>query len=104
MIRHIVLWTFQEQAGGRDKPENLSRARSLLMALKGNIAVIRDWEVAITAGTPGDSGDLALNSTFDSPEDLSAYQNHPEHQKVVAFLRSVHSGKVVADYDIDAAR
>jgi hypothetical protein len=104
MVRHIVIWTFQEQAGGSDKRQNLDRARSLLLALKDTIPVIREWEVAITSGIPGATGDLVLQSTFDSFGGLAEYQSHPEHQRVVSFLRSVHSGKVVADYDIATAR
>jgi Stress responsive A/B Barrel Domain len=101
MVRHIVLWRFLDRAGGRDKMENLSIARSLLLSLKRSIPVIVDWEVAITSGTSKRETDLALNSTFGSFEDLTLYQQDPEHQKVVEFLRSVHAGKVSADYEFD---
>ncbi len=104
MVRHIVVWKFQEHADGRAKGHNLAHARSLLLGLKDAIPVIREWEVAIIAGMPGVSGDLVLNSTFHTFSDLALYQAHPEHQKVVLFLRSVHSEKAVADYDIASAR
>ena len=104
MVRHIVLWRFHDRAAGRDKPENLSAARSLLLSLKQSIPVIVDWEVAVTTETSRGESDLALNSTFASFGDLALYQQHPEHQKVVQFLRSVHAGKVSADYELDEAR
>jgi|WetSurSiteA1Bulk_404760.scaffolds.fasta_scaffold146461_2 hypothetical protein len=103
MVRHIVLWRFHDRAAGQEKVENLSTARSLLLSLKRTIPVIVDWEVAITPETPKGESDLALNSTFASFEDLALYQQHPEHQKVVQFLRSVHAEKISADYELDEA-
>ena len=33
MIKHIVFWTFHEQADGADKAANLTRAKALLLSL-----------------------------------------------------------------------
>jgi hypothetical protein len=96
MVRHIVLWRFLDTEDGESKQANLLKARSLLLGLKTAIPEIRELEVGIVRG----GCDLVLNSTFDSQEDLQKYQAHAEHQAVVRFLRTVHSGKIVADYEL----
>jgi hypothetical protein len=99
MIRHLVMWEFAESAGGRDRGENLAQARKLLLALPEKIPGILAWDVRILEPQAGPRVDLLLQSTFASVEELQAYQEHPEHRKVVAFLRSVHCGKTVLNYE-----
>lgn len=99
MIRHIVMWKFKEEAEGADRATNLRKAKALLDALPKRIGEIRDWEVGIDCGYTSASFDLVLVATFADQEGLLAYQQHPEHVKVVEFLRSVHEMKTVVDYE-----
>jgi hypothetical protein len=41
-----------------------------------------------------------LYSAFESKQDLEIYQQHPEHQKVGAFIAKVRTGRAVVDYQI----
>jgi Stress responsive A/B Barrel Domain len=100
MIRHIVLWKFQEHAAGKGKRENLLQARDMLLSLKKSIPGMVEWEVGITEDGGEQAADLSLNSTFPTVATLRAYQAHPDHLAVVQFLRSVQIGKTVADYAI----
>jgi hypothetical protein len=98
MIKHIVMWKFLEFAEGADKAANLEKAKLLLESLKMEISEIRSLEVGIGM-TKGDQAfDLVLSSIFDSRGTLAAYQAHPEHVRVVHFLRKVQSQKAVIDY------
>ncbi|MDH3251777.1 MAG: Dabb family protein [Ignavibacteria bacterium] len=99
MIRHIVIWRFQEHADGRTKSENLLRAKSLLEALPDTIPDISMFEVALNIDLTADAADLVLNSEFASLRELTAYQAHPDHQRVVEFLGKVKSEKRVIDYE-----
>jgi CO dehydrogenase/acetyl-CoA synthase alpha subunit len=99
MVRHIVMWEFAESAGGRTRDENLAAARAMLMSLPEKIPVIREFEVGILQSQEGPRVDLVLDSSFATLEDLRAYQDHEEHRRVVAFLRTVHTGKTVFDYE-----
>jgi hypothetical protein len=99
MIRHIVMWEFSESAGGRSREENLETARQMLMELPGRIPVIREWDVRILRRQDGPPVDLLLDSSFATADDLRAYQDDEEHRRVVAFLRTVHAGKTVLDYE-----
>ncbi len=55
-------------------------------------------EVGINHNTTPEAYDLALYSKFLSQTDLDAYQTHPEHQKVVAFMKKVRDKRAVVDY------
>lgn len=99
MVHHVVLWKFQDSAGGATKSDNLTKARDLLEALVGKIPGIRSMIVGIDCVHSVQSYDLALEATFASMADLQAYQDHPAHQEVVQFLRSVHCGRVVVDFE-----
>jgi hypothetical protein len=66
--------------------EKLEEAKHVLSGLKGNIPVLVDSrvEVDINAGTS--PYDIMLINTFNSPEDLKIYIDHPVHVKVSAYI------------------
>ena len=100
MIKHIVMWTLKDSAEGADKAANAAKMKALLMALPGLIPVIRELEVGtdVFAATP--ACDIILYTAFDTRADLDAYQVHPEHQKVVAFVKQVVASRSVVDYEV----
>ena len=102
MIRHIVCWKFLDSAQGAPKGENLRRAKGMLDALPRSIPEILALEVGIDTAHGETSGDLVLTGSFASQASLEAYQRHPEHQKVVVFLRNVQVSKFVVDYEVPA--
>lgn len=100
MIKHIVMWTLKDSAEGADKAANAAKMKALLTALPGLIPVIRELEVGtdVFAATP--ACDIVLYTSFDSRADLDAYQVHPEHQKVVGFVKQVVASRSVVDYEV----
>ena len=98
MVRHVVVWKFRESAEGAPRAENLKRAKALLEILKGRINVIRRFEIGIDLSQTENSYDLVLISEFADTRALKEYQDHPDHLRVVEFLRKVHEGKVVVDH------
>lgn len=99
MLYHIVMWKFKETAGGASKQENLSKAKSMLDALPPLISEIEAFEVGIDILHTEASYDLVLRSAFAGLDALKSYQVHPEHLKVVEFLRSVHESRIIVDYE-----
>jgi quinol monooxygenase YgiN len=65
-----------------------------LEALKDVIEELIDIEV----GIDDDNGTMSLYSVFQSEADLAAYQSHPAHQEVVAFVKPLVAGRAVCDY------
>ena len=100
MLNHIVMWRFKEEAAGKTKAENMARFKSMLENLTGKIEEIIHLEVGINLIDSETASDLVLNSQFKSVNDLNTYNNHPEHQKVLAFGKEVIAERRAVDYEI----
>jgi hypothetical protein len=97
MIHHLVFWKCKEQALGRSAQENAALATQKLNALRG---VVPALSLAVGVNTlPGSEYDLALTSSFESQAALDAYQGHPEHLKVVAFIREIVEKRSAVDFE-----
>lgn len=94
MIVHIVLFKLKEGT-----PENVEAARAVLEGLRGKIPVLRRLEVGADVLRTERSYDLALTAEFDTLDDLQAYQVHPAHLEVVAYIGRVRESAVAVDYE-----
>jgi hypothetical protein len=93
MIVHIVLFKLKDGS-----PESVDSARGVLEGLRGKIPVLRSLEVGVDILRTERSYDLALTAVFDSLDDLQAYQVHPAHQEVIAYMGRVRESAVAVDY------
>lgn len=100
MIKHVVMWKFEENADGRTKNENMQIFKKELEALIPIIAEIKSLEVGINEVESDASFDIILVSTFATMEDLNIYATHPDHVKVAEFCAKVRISRVVVDYTI----
>ncbi|MEX0609888.1 MAG: Dabb family protein [Balneolaceae bacterium] len=100
MVKHIVLWKLKEAAGGKTKAENASIIKELLERLPAKIQALKSAEVGINI-LPEDNDmvcDVVLTAICETQEDVEVYAVHPEHQKVVSFIKKVVSERRVIDY------
>ncbi len=97
MLKHIVMWQF---AQGQDKAANLAQAKALLEGCAKLVPGQLRLEVA--GAEPGleCTYDLVLYSEFADRAALDAYQVHPTHVPVKAFMRSVVVARQCMDYEI----
>lgn len=73
----------------------------MLEDLREVIEEIRSIKVGINApGTPEGNWDLILESEFTTIRDLDTYANHPDHLKVVEFIKKIVEGRICVDYAI----
>lgn len=101
MIRHVVMFEFLKEAEGRTATENAVIARDKLISLIGKIPCIRGLQVGINDGEADSSNyTLCLTVDVDSFEDLNAYQMHPDHLEVAAFIGKVRLSRACVDYEI----
>lgn len=102
MIKHIVMWKLKEDADGLNRDQIANKIKADLEALNDLIPAIYHLEVGINV-IPSDAAfDVSLYSEFTSWDDLKSYMNHPEHQKIVTFIRNAVTARHVVDYeDID---
>ena len=94
MIVHIVMFRFKEE----NRDTNVEEAVSRLNALVELIPTLNSMEVGVDFSRTERAFDMSLYSTFDSKEDLQAYAVHPEHLKVVEFIKAVTLESKVVDY------
>ena len=99
MVKHIVCWTFKDTTPDHLKA-NIGRAKELLDALPSKISGIKHFEVGVNFNHTPEAYHLALYSEFVSKEALDAYLDHPEHQKVADYLRTIRDKRVVVDYRV----
>ncbi len=90
MIKHIVVWTMKDDVTAVQKTEMKNR----LEALKKSIPELLKIEV----GMDDSCGTMSLYSEFAKENDLIAYQLHPDHKTVVAFVKPLVASRAVCDY------
>jgi len=94
MVKHIVMFNFKDE----NKEANLLKAKAMLEALLHTVPTLKKMEVGINFSKEERAMDISLYSEFDTQEGLEVYVNHPEHLKVVKFIKSVASSSKVSDY------
>ncbi len=88
-LRHIVMWTLKDEAEGLSRHELMLKARDILLQFSNLVPGILLFEVGIKTEGQDCTCDLILNSVFENDEALKAYQNHPDHQAIKPFMKSV---------------
>jgi len=99
VIKHIVMWKLKPEAEGADALANARRIQAELEALRGRIPGMLAIEVGLDVERSAAAYDVVLYSEFESKAALAAYQAHPEHAKVAAFIGKVRQERVVVDYE-----
>ncbi len=97
MIRHVVMWKIKPDL---DKDQIFIEMERKLKNLLNHIPEIKHLEVGKDILATPSSFDVCLITSFDNIEDLRAYQEHPEHKKVVEYIKQVVEDRKVVDYTV----
>ena len=92
MITHIVLWKLHDR-------KNLASMRKELESLPERVPGIVKLAVGIPPTPEGPMAHISLYTEFHAWDDLRAYQQHPEHLKVVEIIKPLVSERAVSDYE-----
>ena len=95
MVVHIVTFKFKEE----NKKANIIQAKQMLENLMGAVPSLRSMDVGINFSPEERAMDLSIITAFESKEGLEAYVIHPEHLKVVDFIKTVVEYSKVVDYE-----
>jgi len=95
MIKHVVMWKFKNDVTESDKLE----MKRQLDALKGLVPTLLNISVGLDISRKERSWDIVLYSEFESMAALKEYASHPEHLKVVEFVKTVVSSGAAVDYE-----
>jgi len=83
------------------KIQKLTELKKMIDELGGRIQGILSIEAGINFSTRDVAYDLVLVSEFKTESDLKLYSAHPEHQKVVDFLKDIKLSSAVVDYTFE---
>jgi hypothetical protein len=95
MVVHIVLFKFKEE----NRLEHMVQAKKRLLSLQESVPTLQNIEVGENFANEERAMDLSIITTFKDKEALEAYAIHPEHLKVVAFIKEVVTYSKVVDYE-----
>lgn len=99
MIRHIVMFRLSadDDTQRRDDAHGIAeRLEALQMQVEGIQSIRVDRDLGLVEG----HWDVALVSEHDDNAALEAYQAHPAHQEVAAWIGTVVSDRAVVDYSL----
>lgn len=95
MITHIVTFKLRDTS-----PEHLAHCKGLLDGLLDQVPTLRTMLVGVNVVDSPRAHDLGLIATYDDLAGLQAYQVHPAHEEVAAYLRS--SSEAIASVDFES--
>ena len=94
----MIIWKIKDEC--EDKDVVKANVKKELEALTGKIDGLIEMHI-ITDKLPSSSGDLMMDSLFESEDALKAYQKHPLHQHVAnTFVRPNMCQRLSLDYEI----
>jgi hypothetical protein len=98
-IRHIVIWTMaaDDAATRADQAAEVARR---LRALRGVVPSIRALEASVNSVDVPGNADVVLIADFEDEAGLEAYQSHPQHKEVGAYIRSVTAARAAVDFAV----
>jgi len=96
------MWKLKDVAEGKTKAENAETMQKLLEDLPSKIEELISAEVGVNILNGEDNAicDVVLTTDCETKEDLKAYAVHPDHQKVVSFIKKVVRERRVVDYEV----
>jgi hypothetical protein len=93
MLRHVVLIQLENPT-----EEHIAETARRLRAMEGQIPELLAIEVGTDILRSERSYEICLITTFESLEAMQAYQVHPVHKDVIAYLATVRKASVCSDY------
>jgi hypothetical protein len=94
MLTHIVCWKYKPETTAEQRAEHIAR----LKELPGLIPNINSFSVGSDILHLERSFDTGLVATYPDREALDHYNDHAEHQKVVAIGREIAEKVVSVDF------
>jgi hypothetical protein len=81
-----------------NRKDNIQKVKEMLEVLIDSVPSLNKMEVGVNFSKEARAMDLSIYTEFDDIEDLEAYAIHPEHLKVVEFIKTVVTSSKVSDY------
>lgn len=100
MIRHIVMWKLDSSYTEEQKEQFIQEFSEKLLNLDGKIDELKSIAVFTNSPEAPDANyEIMLDSTFSNMADLETYAAHPEHLKVIAYVKQYKLQRSCVDYN-----
>lgn len=93
-LTHVVLFKLKDNSA-----ENVEKTAVKLQTLAGNVPTLNRLEVGVNVVPSARAYDISLIARFDDLAAMNAYQAHPFHQEVLAYMNTVMETAVAVDYE-----
>ena len=100
MLRHIVMWKLKDFAEGADRAENAQKLKAKLETCRSIVKGQGHFEVGTAQPGFDCTYDVVLVSDFADKAALDAYQVHPKHEALKAFVGAVRETRECVDYEV----
>lgn len=97
MVTHIVLWNYIDSLSEEQKKEAGEKIKAELERLPSVIPGVLSLKVRLNK-MASSTRDIALFVECESEEALNRYAVHPEHLKVVSYIKTVTCNRTAFDY------
>ncbi len=97
MVRHIVMIKLSKLP---EKQDVVHELKFMLEQLQHTVESLIRIEVGVNISKKQTAFDIVLTADFSDENALEAYRVHPEHVKVLDFLKNVMEKAAVVDYNI----
>ena len=97
MIKHIVFIRINDSSEDFKKIA-IDKLAAMLTLLPASITEISQLEVGRNFSSRPTAFDLSLSVEFENEDNLKKYQIHPNHVKVLEYMRSLDLETAVVDY------
>lgn len=101
MYRHVVIWNLDDRFSPEEKEQHAQEIKTRLEAFAKYLPGVFSFSVTIKGILPPSTGEIILDSTFRTREDLENYKNHPTHIEIGNLVRSVTSNRASMDYEAE---
>jgi hypothetical protein len=94
------MWKLKETAEGATRAENARKLKEKLESCRHIVPGILRLEAGIAAPGLESTYDVVLVSDFANKAALDAYQVHPQHEALKAFVGAVRETRECVDYEV----
>ncbi len=100
MVKHVIIWNLKEGYSAEEKETIKKGIKESIESLNGKIPGLINVSVNVNP-LPSSSGEVILDSSFESEEALKAYAIHPEHVEVAnTKVRPFVASRACMDYEV----
>lgn len=98
MVKHMIIWKLRDSL--EDKVRRAEEIKVALERLVGEVDGLLEMHI-LTDGLDSSSGDVMMDSLFESRDALKAYSSHPKHLAVAnGVVRPSVEVRLSFDYEI----